>query len=79
MRAAMNLIQIKKYFQSVPMATTIDVAEHFKTQPVEIKCYVEHWEHKGLLKKCITKNKCGSCSLCDFDLLQHYKWSTKVA
>jgi|SaaInlStandDraft_5_1057022.scaffolds.fasta_scaffold318654_2 hypothetical protein len=70
----MNLIQIKEYFKSVPMATIIDAATYFKTKPIDIQCYIEHWEYKGQLKKCMSKKQCGSCNLCNFNLSQYYKW-----
>ena len=47
----MNLVAVREYFKKVPMANCIDAADFFSSNPNDIKCYIEHWEYKGFLKK----------------------------
>ena len=73
----MNLVAVREYFKKVPMANCIDAANFFSSNPNDIKCYIEHWEYKGFLKKCTKKAAClTKCKLCNPLLVQYYKWDS---
>ena len=71
----MNLLQVKQYFKSIPMANTVDVARHFDTTPSHIQCYIEHWHLRGQLIKCKEISACmKGCAGCKPPTLTYYAW-----
>lgn len=71
----MNLSRVKSFFETVSSASALDVAEHFATSVQEIKCYIEHLEIKGCIKKKSNIRSCEkSCNLCKPNFNSYYEW-----
>ena len=79
-RRRMILTDIKHYLMERPFASLRDIALHVDAPPDAVRGMLEKWVGKGKVAKQLATSACGSsCSKCDVEVMEIYRWQDSKA
>jgi len=71
----MILSDLKSYLAEHKRAPIGDLVNHFESEPEAIRGMLEHFAHKGLVRRLDWDGTCGGCRKCDAFAFEIYEWN----
>ncbi|MEN8197285.1 MAG: FeoC-like transcriptional regulator [Pseudomonadota bacterium] len=71
----MILSDLKSYLAEHRHVPIGDLVNHFASEPEAIRGMLEHFAHKGLVRRLDGGGTCGGCRKCDAYAFEIYEWT----